>query len=276
MLVYVTKEAEEKRTSKTQMPVAILAGGFGTRLSEETYLKPKPMVEIGPYPILWHILKIYSSYGYNDFLICLGYRGHMIKEYFANYILHRSDLTIDLKNQKTIFHKNTSEPWRVTLVDTGLNTMTGGRIKRIKEFVGDKTFLLTYGDGVADVNINDLVKFHHGCGKYATVTAVKPPSKFGFLSLKEPEEVVERFSEKLQEGEAWINGGFFVLEPEIFDYIQDDSVAWEREPLEKLAMDKQLAAYKHRGFWRCMDTLRDKEELSAAWDSGRAPWKVWK
>jgi len=270
------KEEEDKGTTKKQMQVVVLTGGFGTRLSEETYLKPKPMVEIGPYPILWHIMKIYSNYGYNDFLLCLGYKGYMIKEYFANYILHRSDLTIDLKNLKTTFHKNTCEPWKVTLVDTGLNTMTGGRIKRIKEFVGDKTFLLTYGDGVADVNLNDLVKFHRRCGKYATVTAVKPPSKFGALTLNEPEAVVEQFSEKLQEGEAWINGGFFVLEPEIFDYIKGDSVAWEREPLERLAMDKQLAAYKHRGFWRCMDTLRDKEELSAAWDSGHAPWKVWK
>jgi glucose-1-phosphate cytidylyltransferase len=258
------------------MQVVILAGGSGTRLSEETYLRPKPMVEIGPHPILWHIMKIYSHCGFNDFLICLGYKGYLIKEYFANYFLHRSDLTIDLRSQKTTFHKNTCEPWRVTLVDTGLNTMTGGRIKRIKEFIGDKTFLLTYGDGVADINMKDLVKFHRACGKYATVTAVKPPSKFGSLSLKESEGVVERFSEKLQEGEAWINAGFFVLEPEIFNYVEDDSVAWERDPLEKLAMDRQLAAYRHRGFWKCMDTLRDKEELTAAWDSGSAPWKVWK
>lgn len=264
------------RTPKSQMQVAILAGGFGTRLSEETYLRPKPMVEIGPHPILWHIMKIYSHRGYNNFIILLGYKGYMIKEYFSNYFLHRSDLTIDLKNQKLTFHKNTCEPWRVTLVDTGLNTMTGGRIKRIRDFIGKKTFLLTYGDGVADIDIDELVKFHYACGKYATVTAVKPSSKFGSLALEESEGKVKRFSEKLEEGEAWINGGFFVLEPEVFDYIRDDSTAWEREPLERLAEDGQLVAYKHRGFWRCMDTLRDKEELTTAWDIGKAPWKVWK
>jgi glucose-1-phosphate cytidylyltransferase len=267
----------EIRMTKSQTPVVILAGGFGTRLSEETYLRPKPMVEIGPHPILWHIMKIYSQYGFNNFLICLGYKGYLIKEYFANYCLYQSDLTIDLKNpQKTTFLKTTCEPWLVTLVDTGLNTMTGGRIKRIQKFIGDKTFMLTYGDGVADINIKDLMKFHYTSGKHATVTAVKPQSKFGSLTLKESEGVVERFSEKLQESDPWINGGFFVLEPEVFDYIEGDSVAWERDPLEKLAIDRQLAAYKHSGFWRCMDTLRDKEELTAAWDSGNAPWKVWK
>jgi glucose-1-phosphate cytidylyltransferase len=258
------------------MKVVILAGGFGTRLSEETYMRPKPMVEIGPHPILWHIMKIYSYYGFNNFVICLGYKGYMIKEYFSNYFLHRSDLTIDLKTQQIKFHKNTCEPWRVTLVDTGLDTLTGGRIKLIRDFVEDKTFMMTYGDGLADIDVNRLVRFHVNSGKYATVTAVKPPSKFGSLQLRESAGLVRRFSEKLETGDAWINGGFFVLEPEIFDYIKRIETSWEREPLERLTRDRQLAAYEHEGFWKCMDTLRDKEELTVAWTSGKAPWKLWK
>jgi glucose-1-phosphate cytidylyltransferase len=260
----------------SEMKVVILAGGFGTRLSEETYLRPKPMVEIGPHPILWHIMKIYSHYGFNNFIICLGYKGYMIKEYFSNYILHRSDLTIDLRNQRVKFHKNTCEPWNVTLVDTGLDTLTGGRIKLIKDFVEDETFMLTYGDGVADIDLNKLIKFHANSGKYATVTAVKQPSKFGSLALQEYGGIVKRFSEKLETGNAWINGGFFVLEHEIFDYIERTEISWERKPLQRLARDRQLSAFKHEGFWKCMDTLRDKEELTTAWNSGKAPWKVWK
>jgi glucose-1-phosphate cytidylyltransferase len=260
----------------SNMKVVILAGGFGTRLSEETYMRPKPMVEIGPHPILWHIMKIYSYHGFNNFIICLGYKGYMIKEYFSNYFLHRSDLSIDLRSQKIKFLKNTCEPWNVTLVDTGLDTLTGGRLRLIRDFVEDEAFMLTYGDGVADIDVNRLVRFHARCGKYATVTAVKPPSKFGSLQLQETEGVVRRFSEKLETGDAWINGGFFVLEPEIFDYIKRIETSWEREPLERLTKDGQLAAYRHGGFWRCMDTLRDREELTAAWNSGSAPWKVWK
>jgi len=258
------------------MKVVILAGGFGTRLGEETYLKPKPMVEIGDYPIIWHIMKIYSHYGYNEFVVCLGYKGYMIKEYFANYFLHNSDVTFDLKTGKMVHHNSHSEDWRVTLVDTGLNTMTGGRIRRVKKFVGNETFMLTYGDGVSDVNINKLVEFHKSHGKYATLTAVQPPGKFGSLRV-DSSNIVTKFTEKPAGDGAWINGGFFVLEPQIFDYIpNDDSVIWERKPLEDLARDGQLVAYKHYGFWKCMDILRDKKELNAMWNSGKAPWKVWK
>jgi len=260
----------------SDMKVVILAGGFGTRVSEETYLRPKPMVEIGEQPILWHIMKYYSAFDYNRFIICLGYKGYMIKEYFANYLLHQSDVTIDLKNDKIIVQKKLCEPWEVTLIDTGLNTMTGGRIKRIKDFVQDRTFMLTYGDGVGNVNLRELVKFHRSKGKYATVTAVKPPSKFGALVLNERNRSVKKFTEKPEDSETWINGGFFVLEPKIFDYIEGDKMSWEREPLERLAMEGELVAYKHNSFWQCVDTLRDKEELTALWNSGRAPWGVWR
>jgi glucose-1-phosphate cytidylyltransferase len=269
-------DSKSSRGLNSCSKVVILAGGFGTRLSEETYLRPKPMVEIGPQPILWHIMKIYSHYGFKNFIICLGYKGYMIKEYFSNYFLHRSDLTIDLKSHKIKYHRNTCEPWTVTLVDTGLDTLTGGRIQLIRDFVENQTFMLTYGDGVANIDIRKLGKFHEASGKYATVAAVKPPSKFGSLDLQGSGQIVRRFSEKLETGNAWINGGFFVLEPEIFDYVKRIETSWERESLEKLAKDKQLVAYKHHGFWRCMDTLRDKEELIAAWNSGEAPWKVWK
>ncbi len=255
------------------MKVVILAGGFGTRLSEETEMRPKPMVEIGGKPILWHIMKIYSTYGFNDFIICLGYKGYIIKEYFANYFIHNSDVTIDLKNNQIIVHSIKTEPWKVTLVDTGLNTMTGGRIKRIQPYIGNKTFMLTYGDGVGNVNIEELLQFHKSHGKYATLTAVQPSGRFGVLELTGNQVI--RFEEKPKGDGAWINGGFFVLEPQIFDYIEGDETVWEKEPLEKLAKDGQLMAYKHRGFWKPMDTLRDKRELEMLWQSGNPPWKIW-
>jgi len=256
------------------MKVVILAGGFGTRLSEETDIKPKPMVEIGGYPIIWHIMKLYSAYGYNDFIVCLGYKGYLIKEYFANYFLHMSDVTFNLKTGEIILQSSNSEDWQVTLVDTGLDTMTGGRIKRIKNYIGNSAFLLTYGDGVSDVNIKSLVKYHKKNHKYATLIAVRPPGKFGSLILGNLSRV-RQFVEKPAGDGSWINGGFFVLEPTIFDYIQGDNTFWEKEPLEKLAKDSQLTAYKHFGFWRCMDTLRDKRELEELWRSGNPPWKVW-
>ena len=257
------------------MKVVILAGGFGTRLSEETDIKPKPMVEIGGYPIIRHIMKIYSAYGYNDFIVCLGYKGYLIKEYFANYFLHMSDVTFNLKTGEMILQHSNSEDWKVTLVDTGLNTMTGGRIKRIKKFIGNKTFMLTYGDGVSDIDIGKLVDFHKKHHKYATLTAVKPPGKFGSLSLDKSGKLVN-FTEKPVDDGAWINGGFFVLEPTIFDYIEGDDTSWEREPLEKLTKDGQLIAYKHYGFWKCMDTLSDKRKLEELWRSNNSPWKIWK
>jgi len=256
------------------MKVVVLAGGFGTRLSEETDLKPKPMVEIGGHPIIWHILKIYSHYGFNDFIICLGYKGYMIKEYFANYFLHNSDVSIDLAKNKIEVINCHSESWKVTLIDTGFNTMTGGRIKRIKSYIGDETFMLTYGDGVADVNIDKLVRFHKNHGKYATVTAVQPSGKFGALTIVKDNEVAS-FIEKPAGDGSWVNGGFFVLEPQIFDYIKGDEPYWEREPLENLAKENQLVAYKHAGFWKPMDVLRDKRELEEMWNKGAAPWKSW-
>lgn len=257
------------------MKVVILAGGFGTRLSEETDIKPKPMVEIGGKPILWHIMKIYSTYGHNDFIICLGYKGYVIKEYFVNYYIHMSDLTVDFYDGGIKIHNNHAEPWRVTLVDTGLNTMTGGRIKRVKEYIGNETFMLTYGDGVADVNINNLIDFHKSHGRLATLTAVLPAGKFGALRFGENNKV-EDFTEKPPGDGGWVNGGFFVLEPQIVDYIENDSTIWEREPLERLAKEGNLFAYKHEGFWKPMDTLRDKRELEEMWNSGKAPWKIWK
>lgn len=258
------------------MKVVILAGGFGTRLSEETELKPKPMVEIGDRPILWHIMKIYSHYGFNDFIICLGYKGYVIKEYFANYFLHQSDVTFDFTNKSDrIIHSQRAEPWRVTLVDTGRNTMTGGRVKRIQEYVGNETFMLTYGDGVGDIAIDDLVRFHKNHGKYATVTAVQPSGRFGAMNLNDV-DFVQSFQEKPKGDGSWINGGFFVLEPDIFDYIAGDETYWEREPLENLAKSGQLIAFRHHGFWKPMDTLRDKTALEELWNDGNAPWKIWR
>lgn len=258
------------------MKVVILAGGFGTRISEESHLKPKPMIEIGERPILWHIMKMYSNYGFNDFIICLGYKGYCIKEYFAHYFLHESDVTFDFKNQnERVIHHHSAEPWSVTLVNTGLETMTGGRVKRIQPYVGDEPFLLTYGDGVSDVNINDLVAYHKAHGKLATVTSIQPSGRFGALDLAEGNGV-RGFQEKPKGDGAWINAGFFVLEPQIFDYIAGDTTVLEKEPLEKLAKDSELVAYKHAGFWQPMDSLRDKNQLEELWKGGKAPWKTWK
>ena len=253
----------------------ILAGGLGTRLAEETGVKPKPMVEIGERPILWHIMKIYSAYGVNDFVVCCGYKGHLIKEYFANYYLHASDVTFDLRDQGLTVHSNGCEPWRVTLVDTGEQTMTGGRLKRVRDFVGDGTFFLTYGDGVSDVNVRALYDFHREQGRAATLTAVKPPGRFGAFKLAEGQTEIAHFREKPDGDGAWINGGFFVLEPEAIDYVDGDATVWEREPMEGLAEDGQLSAFRHGGFWHPMDTLRDKTTLEDLWASGDAPWKVW-
>jgi glucose-1-phosphate cytidylyltransferase len=258
------------------MKVCILAGGFGTRLSEETNIIPKPMVEIGGKPILWHIMKLYSHYGFNDFIICLGYKGYVIKEYFANYFLHQSDITFDLKNNKIDIHNNHSEPWKVTLIDTGLKTMTGGRIKKIEKYTDCEKFMLTYGDGLSNINLNRLLSFHNEKNKYATVTAVQPAGRFGALSINPKTNFVSDFNEKPKGDKSWINGGFFVLENEIFDFIDNDQTYWEREPLENLAKDNQLAAYKHQGFWKPMDMLKDKKELEQMWNKGNAPWKIWK
>jgi len=254
--------------------VVILAGGFGTRISEETVVKPKPMVEIGDKPILWHIMKIYSHYDLNDFVICLGYKAYFIKEYFANYFLHQNDVTIDVKNNNIQFHQNMVEPWKITLVDTGENTMTGGRVKRIQKYVDNQTFMLTYGDGVGDVDIKKLLEFHKSHGKLATVTAAMPSGRFGALNL-DHDNIVTSFHEKPRGDKAWINGGFFVLEPEVFNYIEGDSTILERSPMEALARDNQLVAFRHSGFWKPMDTLRDKNELESLWKSSQAPWKVW-
>ncbi len=255
------------------MKAVILAGGFGTRLSEETQDKPKPMVEIGGKTILWHIMKIYSAHGIQEFIICCGYKGYVIKEYFANYFLHMSDVTFDLKNNKVKIHNTFSEPWSVTLVDTGEKTMTGGRIKRVREYINKETFCLTYGDGVGDVNITELIEFHHQQGKHATVTVTRPVGRFGILRIDKDQ--VTSFMEK-PEGEGnWVNSGFFVLEPEVLDYIEGDETIWERDPLEKLSADGQLTAYKHKGFWKPMDTLRDKQYLEEHWSKNKAPWKVW-
>jgi len=256
------------------MKVVILAGGMGTRLSEETIIKPKPMVEIGSMPILWHIMKIYSSYGHTDFIICLGYKGYMIKEFFSNYMLHMSDVTFDLRNRTMEVSRDEVEPWRVTLVDTGEDTMTGGRIKRVDHMVGDETFLLTYGDGLADIDITKLTEFHRSKEKLATVTAVRPPGRFGALEIGEG-DIVKNFHEKPLGDRSYINGGFFVLEPEVFDRIKGDETIWEREPLESLARDGQLACFKHDGFWYAMDTMREKNQLETLWSGGIAPWKKW-
>jgi len=256
------------------MKVVLLAGGLGTRISEETDIKPKPMIEIGGKPILWHIMKIYSHYGFNDFIICLGYKGYLIKEYFSNYYLHQSDVTIDLKNNKMEFYSSKAEPWRITLVDTGLNTMTGGRIKRVGKYIGNEPFMLTYGDGVGSVDIKNLLNYHKSHGKYVTVTAVQPTGRFGALEMDE-KNIVWSFREKPKGDGAWINGGFFVAEPAVLDYIEGDSTIWEKGPMEKLAREGHLAAYKHTGFWQPMDTLRDKIDLERHWETGGAEWKLW-
>jgi len=257
------------------MKVVILAGGLGTRISEESHLKPKPMIEIGERPILWHIMKIYSSYGFNDFVICLGYKGYSIKEYFAHYFLHESDITFDFRNEnERIIHQHSAEPWKVTLVSTGIDTMTGGRVKRIQPYVGNEAFMLTYGDGVADVNIKELVAYHKTHGKLATVTSIQPSGRFGALNLTE-NNLVHGFQEKPKGDGAWINAGFFVMEPKVFDYIADDRTILEKEPLENLASGEELVTYKHNGFWQPMDTLRDKNHLEELWKSGNAPWKAW-
>lgn len=258
------------------MKTIILAGGLGTRLSEETDLKPKPMVEIGGKPILWHIMKIYSHYGYNDFIICCGYKSYFIKDYFYHYYMHSSDITVDLVANKITYHNSTSESWKITLVDTGLDTMTGGRIKRVQKYIGNDPFMLTYGDGVGNINIPELLDFHKRNKKLVTLTAVLPDGKFGALSLNNSDDITE-FREKPAGDGSWINGGFFVCQPEVFDYIKKgDSTVFEREPLEGLARDNQLKAYKHTGFWKPMDTLKQKMELNALWNSDNPPWKVWK
>lgn len=260
------------------MKAVILAGGFGTRISEETGIRPKPMVEIGGKPILWHIMKIYSHYGINDFIICCGYKGYMIKEYFSNYFLHTSDVTFDMKNNSMHVHNANAEPWSVTLIDTGSNTMTGGRVKRVKEYIGGETFCLTYGDGVSNVDIKMLLEHHRNHGKLATLTAVRQPGRFGVFTLKSSDAQINSFKEKpkgSQDGSAWINGGYFVLEPGVLDYIKDDSTVFEREPLQNLAHDGNLFAYRHEDFWQPMDTLRDKHVLEELWEAGKAPWKVW-
>ena len=254
------------------MKAVILAGGYGSRLSEETHLKPKPMIEIGGKPILWHIMKIYSCFNITDFIICLGYKGYMIKEYFANYFLHMSDVTFDIKNNEMEVHQKFAEPWKVTLVDTGEKTMTGGRIKRIQKYIND-SFCLTYGDGVSDVNISSVIKFHKQNKLLGTLTSIKPSSRYGEVRINDNKIV--NFEEKPIGDTGWINGGFFVFEPDIVDYIIDDNTILEREPLETLAKKGQLGAYKHDGFWHPMDTLRDKNYLDTLWNTGKAPWKIW-
>jgi glucose-1-phosphate cytidylyltransferase len=257
------------------MKVVILAGGYGTRLSEETGIKPKPMVEIGDKPILWHIMKMYTTHDLTDFIICCGYKGGVIKKYFTDYFLLSSDVTLKLEANDIQIHKSRIEPWEVTLVDTGLKTMTGGRLLRIQKYIDDETFCMTYGDGVSDLNIGRLIEFHENNNCLATLTAVQPPGRFGVFHLEDGETKIKRFREKPQAEKAWINGGFFVLEPGIFDYIDDDSTVWEREPLQKLARDQQLSAFRHQGYWQNMDTLRDQKVLEKLWRSGSPPWKTW-
>jgi glucose-1-phosphate cytidylyltransferase len=256
------------------MKAVILAGGLGTRISEETHLKPKPMIEIGGKPILWHIMKLYSEHGVNDFIVCCGYKGYVIKEYFANYFLHMSNITFDMSNNTMEVHERNVEPWKVTLVDTGENTMTGGRIKRIKNYLDNEDFCMTYGDGLGDINISELLQHHKQEGRLATVTATQPPGRFGALKLNENQ--VQRFEEKPHGDGAWINGGFFVLSPKVIDYINGDETVWEKEPMEQLAEDNQFSAYFHSGFWQPMDTLRDKNQLEEMWQNEKAPWKIWK
>jgi len=257
------------------MKVLLLAGGFGTRLSEETDIRPKPMIEVGGKPILWHIMKTYSSYGFNEFVVLLGYKGYYVKEYFANYFLHQSDVTIDMTNNNMEIHNNSSEPWKVTLLDTGLDSMTGGRIKRAQDFIGNEPFMLTYGDGVADINIKKLVEFHKSHGKLLTMTSAQPDGRFGALDIDDNNQVKE-FKEKPKGDGSWINAGYFVCEPKVFDYITDgDSTVFEQEPLKNLAKDGEIFTYKHNDFWMPMDTLRDKIKLNEMWLERKAPWKVW-
>ncbi len=260
------------------MKVVLLAGGFGTRISEESGIRPKPMVEIGGFPILWHIMKIYSHYGLNDFIICCGYKGYIIKEYFSNYFLYNSDITFDMKTNSMKVHRMHAEPWKVTLVDTGEMTMTGGRLKRVREYIGKETFCMTYGDGVSDININALIIHHKNEGLMATLTSVRQHGRFGVFNLPPGDTRIRYFKEKPKvdgDDTAWINGGFFVLEPEVIDYIDEDSTVFERDPLEKLASDGQLSAFRHLGFWQPMDTLRDKNLLDGLWNQNKAPWKIW-
>lgn len=255
------------------MKAVILAGGYGTRISEESGVRPKPMVEIGGKPILWHIMKIYSAYGINEFIICLGYKGHMIKEYFANYCLSNSDVTFDMRNNTTEIHDNQTEPWKVTLVHTGHNSMTGGRLKRVAKYIGNETFCMTYGDGISDINIGELIKFHREQGVLATLTAVQQPGRFGAFTLGIEQTTIENFTEKPSgHDQPWINGGFFVLEPEVLNFIEDDQTTWEKKPMEMLAKKGELAAFRHTGFWQPMDTLRDKNVLEELWQAGKAPW----
>ncbi|HLT80200.1 MAG TPA: glucose-1-phosphate cytidylyltransferase [Cyclobacteriaceae bacterium] len=257
------------------MKVVILAGGYGTRISEESGIRPKPMVEVGGKPILWHVMKIYSHYGLNDFIICCGYKGYIIKEYFSNYFLHTADVTLDMRSNQMEVHNAFAEPWRITLIDTGETTMTGGRIKRIRQYLNEQTFCLTYGDGVGNVNIKELIEFHKSNGVKATLTGVHTPGRFGAFTLKNDDPTIRHFEEKpLNNQSPWINGGFFVLEPSVIDYIDGDDTVWERGPLAKLAQDGELCAYRHNGFWQPMDTLRDKMVLEDLWRTG-APWKVW-
>lgn len=259
----------------SQMKVVILAGGFGTRISEESHLKPKPMIEIGEKPILWHIMKLYSKYGFTEFIICCGYKQHVIKEWFADYYLHNSDITFDFTQEnKMIVHNNVAEPWKVTLVDTGLNTMTGGRVKRIKDYVGEETFMLTYGDGVSDINVKELFDFHKAHGKIGTMSSFNIGQKFGVLDINN-EGLITAFREKSKEDGSKVNIGYMVFEPKIFNYIKDDETIFEREPLETIARDGQLVSRLHEGFWQCMDTQRDKIQLEEMWASENAPWKVW-
>ena len=256
------------------MKVVLLAGGFGTRISEESHLRPKPMIEIGEKPILWHIMKYYSQYGFHEFVVCLGYKQYVVKEFFADYFLHLSDVTFDLANNQMEVHNNYSEPWKVTLVDTGLKTMTGGRVKRIRPYVGDEPFMLTYGDGLADVDLKKLEEFHRQHGRIATITAVNVGQRFGVLDIQQGGRI-QAFREKNDRDGALINGGFMVMNPQVFDYIQGDDTVLEKEPLENLARDGELMAFAHDGFWKCMDTQRDKMQLEAMWQSGQAPWKIW-
>ena len=255
------------------MKAVILAGGLGTRISEETQSKPKPLIEIGGMPILWHIMKTYHSYGINDFVICCGYKGYMIKEYFANYFLHMSDVTFDMKNNEMNINRKSAESWNVTLVDTGINTMTGGRLRKVQQYVDNETFCFTYGDGLANISITDLIEFHKKNDTLATVTAVQPPARFGALELNENKVV--SFKEKPPGDGNWINGGYFILEPGVFDYVEGDSTVWEQEPVENLSQKNQLSAYRHSGFWQPIDTLRDKNKLEELWSAGNPPWKVW-
>ena len=266
--------SSRRDTPVEDIPVVILAGGMGTRLREASERLPKPLVEIGERPILWHIMKLYGAYGFNEFVVCLGYKGYMIKEYFSNYFLHTADVTFGIADNTMEVHQNTAEPWRVTLVDTGADTMTGGRVARVRGYLGDETFMLTYGDGVSDVNILDLLAYHRRHGKQATLCAVQPTGRFGAMVLDGGDRVVS-FEEKPKGDGRWVNGGFFVLEPDVFDYVEGDDTVWEEVPLQSLCRGDELIAYRHRGFWMCMDTLRDRKQLESLWDSGHPPWRIW-